>query len=148
MRKRKGRLKKEVISVRSMLISILSGGIFLLGTFSCATLPKGPLVPGEVRLLSIDVPGAGIKANLSFTVNVFFDSVGEPAITKVCFYESEEDQHCFDPSYFVLGTKRALQVHMPGFNTGSHRVECYAQYIRDGQTRKTNVIATQILIGL
>ena len=131
-----------------MLISILSGGVFLLGIFSCATLQKGPLVPGEVRLLGIDVPGAGIKANLSFTVNVFFDSVGEPEITKVCLYEPGKAQNCFDASYFILGTKRALRVHMPGLDTGSHRVECYAQYIRDGQTRKTNVIATQILVGL
>jgi hypothetical protein len=38
-------------------------------------------------------------------------------------------------------------VYLPGLNIGSHRVECYAEYIRDGETRKTNVIFTQITPG-
>ena len=47
----------------------------------------------------------------------------------------------------TLGTKRAFQVYLPGISVGSHRVECYAEYIRDGETRKTNVVFTQILAG-
>jgi hypothetical protein len=39
-------------------------------------------------------------------------------------------------------------VYLPGLSAGSHRVECYAEYIRDGETRKTNVVFTQINTGI
>ena len=55
---------------------------------------------------------------------------------------------CIGCIVFNLRTKNALQVYLPGVSVGSHRVECYAEYIRDGETRKTNVIFTQILAGI
>ena len=133
--------------MRSILITVLLGAVVLLIASSCATVPKEPLTSGEIRLLSIDVWGAGIEANSSFAVNIFFEAAGDPRIRRACFYESGEEPSCFDVSYVTLGTRRAFQVQLPGVNTGSHRVECYAEYIRDGETRKTNVIATQILAG-
>jgi len=137
-------------SMRSILIAILLSGIVLIGASSCATLPKAPLASGEVRLLSMDVVGAGAKANSSFAVNVFFEAAGNPKIKRACFYESGEEPFCYDASdisYATLGTKRAFQVYLHGLNVGSHRVECYAEYIRDGETRKTNVVFTQIITG-
>ena len=134
--------------MRSILITVLLGGVVLLGVSSCATVPREPLASGEVRLLSIDALGGGIDANVSFAVNIFFEAAGKPEIKRACFYESGEGPYCFDvsdASYLTLGTKRAFQVYLPGVNTGSHRVECYAEYIRDGETRKTNVVFTQIL---
>ena len=136
--------------MRSILITILLSGIVLLGVSSCATLPKAPLTSGEVRLLSMDVVGAGVEANSSFAVNVFFEAAGNPKIKRACFYESGEEPSCFDVSdisYTTLGTKRAFQVYLRGLNVGSHRVECYVEYIRDGVTRKTNVVFTQIIAG-
>ena len=124
--------------MRSILTTILLGGIVLLGASSCATLSKAPLTSGEVRLLSIDVVGAGVEANSSFAVNVFFQAAGNPKIKRACFYESGGKPSCFDLSdlsYVTLGTKRAFQVYLPGLDIGSHRVECYAEYIRDGETR-------------
>ena len=136
--------------MRTILIIILLGGIVLLRASSCATVPSGPLAPGEVRLLSIGVPGAGIEANTSFAVNIFFEPVGNPQVKRACFSESGEEPYCFDVSdvsCLTLGTKRAFQVYLPGVSVGSHRVECYAEYIRDGETRKTNVVFTQITAG-
>ena len=133
--------------MRSILIAVLLSGVVLLIASSCATVPKEPLASGEVRLLTIDVLGSGIEANSSFAVNIFFEAAGEPEIKRACFYESGEGPYCFDVSdlsYVTLGTKRAFQVYLPGINAGSHRVECYAEYIRDGETRKTNVVSTQI----
>ena len=137
--------------MRSILITVLLSGVVLLIASSCATVPKEPPASGEVRLLSIDVLGSGIEANASFAVNIFFEAAGKPEIKRVCFYESGEEPSCFhvsDVSYLTLGTKNALQVYLPGVSVGSHRVECYAEYIRDGETRKTNVIFTQILAGI
>ena len=133
--------------MRSILGAILLCGFFLLGTFSCATVPKESLVPGEVRLLSIDLPGAGIKANISFPVNIFLEAVGEPEIQRACFYGSWNGPYCFNITYAAYGAKKAFQVHLPGVNTGSHRVECYIEYIQGGEIRRTNVIATQVMVG-
>jgi hypothetical protein len=133
--------------MRSILITVLLSGVVLLIASSCATVPKEPLASGEVRLLSIEVLGSGIKANSSFAVNIFFEAAGNPRIKRACFYEPGEEPSCFDVSYVTLGTKIGFQVQLPGVNTGSHRVECYAEYIRDGEIRKTNVIATQILVS-
>ena len=134
----------------SIGVAALLSGIVLLGVSSCATMSKAPLAPGEVRLLSMDVVGAGLEAYSSFAVNVFFQAAEDPKIKRACFYELRWGKYCSDiseASYFSLGTKRAFQVRLPGIGPGSHRVECYAEYIRDGMTRTTNVIFTQIIAG-
>ena len=136
--------------IKSIFWTVLMAGVVLSVVFSCATVPKEPLVPGEMRLLSINVVGAGVKANSSFAVNVFFDATGSPKIKRACFYEQGEEPSCYDAldiSYLTLGTKRAFQVYLSGLRTGSHRVECYVEYIREGETRKTNVVFTQIIAG-
>ena len=127
------------------LIAVLMGVVIMLLVFSCATVPTEPLASGELRLSSIDVLGGGIKANASFAVNIYFESVGNTEIKRVCFYESREEPYCFDVTYATFGMMRFFQVHLPGINAGSHRVECYAEYIRDGEIRKTNVVFTQII---
>ena len=132
------------------LMGVLIGVVILLLVFSCATVPKEPLASGEVRLLSMDVLGTGLEANISFAVNIFFEAAGNPEIKRACFYELRQRPYCSDVSdvsYFTLGTKRAFQVRLPGIGPGSHRVECYAEYIRDGETRRTNVVFTQIVAG-
>ena len=132
------------------LIAVLMGVVIMLLVFSCATVPTEPLASGEVRLLSIDVLGSGIAANASFPVDIFFEVAGKPEIKRACFYDSGEGPYCFDVSdysYLTLGTKRAFKVYLPGVSVGSHWVECYAEYIRDGETRKTNVVFTQIVAG-
>ena len=136
--------------MRFMLISILLSGIVLIGASSCGTVSKAPLASGELRLLSMDVVGAGVDANASFAVNVFFETAGNPKIKRACFYESGEKPSCFDisdASYMTFGTKRAFQVYLPGIGVGSHRMECYVEYTRGGETQRTNVVFTQITAG-
>ncbi len=138
------------ISMKSILIAVLLSAIVLIGGSSCVTVSREPLASGEVRLLSMDVVGAGVEANSAFAVNVFFEAAGNPEIKRACFYEQGEKPSCFDlsvASYTTLGTKRAFQVYLLGIGVGSHRMECYAEYIRGGETQKTNVIFTQIIAG-
>jgi len=132
--------------MRSVLLSVLLSGIVLSIASSCATVPKEPLAPGEVRLLSMEILGSGVKEGGAIPVNVFFEGEGKVEIKKACFYESKERQYCSEVSYVTLGTKRAFQVYLPSFKSGFYRVECYAEYVCDGETRKTNVVATQISI--
>jgi len=133
--------------MRSVLIGMLLSGIVLSIASSCVTVPKKPLAAGEIRLLSMEALGAGVKEGAAFPVNVFFEGEGRAEIKRACFYESEERQYCSDVSYVTLGTKRAFQVYLPSTKAGSYRVECYAEYVRNGEIRRTNVIATQISIG-
>ncbi len=133
--------------MRSVLIGLLMSGIVLSMASSCATVPKEPLAPGEIRLISMEALGSGIKEGAAFPVNVFFEGEGRVEIKKACFYESKEKQFCSDVSYVTWGTKRAFQVYLPSTKAGSYRVECYAEYVRNGEIRKTNVIAAQILIA-
>ncbi len=139
---------RRLTSLRSILLPVLLCGIVLLGVSSCAPMSKVALAPGEVRLLSMNVIGAGLAAYTSFAVNIFYEASGNPEIKRACFYESGWGQYCSevsDRSYFTLGTKRAFQMWLPGIGPGSHRVECYAEYIRDGEIRTTNVVFTQII---
>jgi len=57
--------------MRSVLIGMLLSGIVLSMACSCATVPKEPLAPGEIRLLSMEALGSGIKEGGAFPVNVF-----------------------------------------------------------------------------
>ena len=131
------------------LKSVLMGAVIMLLLSSCATVSKEPLASGEVRLLSMNILGAGLEAHSSFAINIFYEAAGNPEIKRVCFYETRRWwQYCSDISdisYFTFGTKRAFQVWLPGIDPGSHRVECYAEYVRDGEIRRTNVIFTQIV---
>ena len=131
--------------MKSILITILLSGIVLLGTSSCATVPKEPLAPGELRLLGIEPPGGGnIKANQPFKLNIVFEAASSPEIKTACFYESGQEPSCFDVSYLTLETKEMFHVYLPGFNAGSHRVECYAEYLRDGKMQQTNVVSSYV----
>ena len=150
-REKEGRRVRRVMIMKSIFIAVLIAGVVSSVVSSCATVPKEPLASGEVRLLSIGIPGAGLEAETSFAVNIFFEAVGNPQIKRACFSESGEGPYCFDvsdASYITHGRKRAFQVYLPGLNVGSHRVECYAEYIRDGETRKTNMVFTQISAGI
>ena len=131
------------------LIAVLIGVVIMLFVFSCATVPTEPLGPGELRLLSMDVVGSGPEVGTPFTVNVFFEAAGHPEIKRACFFYESGMGRCFgesDVSYVILGTKRAFRVDLPGISVGSHRVQCYAEYIRNGETQKTNVIVTEISV--
>ncbi|MGZ3558595.1 MAG: hypothetical protein ACXU97_05720, partial [Thermodesulfobacteriota bacterium] len=87
--------------MRSILISILLSAIVLVMNSSCATVPKEPLASGEIRLLSMEVLGSGIKEGAAFPVNVFFEAEGRVEIKRACFYESKERQYCSDVSYMT-----------------------------------------------
>jgi len=130
----------------SLLIVVLMGGVILL-ICSCATVPPGPLAPGEVKLLRIDVPYEGsIKKNLPFKVNIIFEADGKPEIRTACFYWSGDGPNCFKVQDVSYGSPGTINVDPRAKSSGSYVLETYILYIRDGKTQLTKRISSPINI--
>ena len=130
----------------SLLIAFLMGGMILLIS-SCATVPTGPLAPGEVRLLRIDVPHeVGIKRNMPFAVNIIFEADGKPEIRTACFYWSGDGPNCFKVLDVRYGSPGTINVEPRAKSSGSYVLETYVLYIRDGKTQPTKIISSPINI--
>jgi len=133
--------------VRFILISVLMGGVILLLS-SCATVPTGPLASGEVRLLSIEVPGGeGLREGISYGVNVVFEAEDRPEVKRACFKWSGDGPYCYAVKDVNYGSPGYFTVWLRTINyPGSYTLECYAQYTRDGGTQLTNVVSTQVSV--
>jgi len=133
--------------ITALLISILMGGVLLLVS-SCATVPTGPLAPGEIRLLRIDVPHEeSIKGNFPFVVNINFEADGKPEIRTACFYWSGDGPYCFKVIDVNYGSPGTIKVEPRAKSFGSYVLETYVLYIRDGKTQPTKVISSPININ-
>jgi hypothetical protein len=131
-----------------MLLGVLIGVAVLLMVSSCATAPTKPLASGELRLLRIDVQrGQPINQGISYTMDIVFEANGNPEINKACFYWSGDGPRCFNVTDVNFGPPGTFEVRLLGLNLGSYWVECYVEYIRGGETRKTNVVGTSISVG-
>jgi hypothetical protein len=133
--------------ITALLISVLMGGVILLVS-SCATAPIGPLVPGEIRLLRIDVQHEeSIKGNFPFVVNINFEADGKPEIRTACFYWSGDGPYCFKVIDVNYGSPGTIKVEPRAKSFGSYVLEIYVLYIRDGKTQPTKVISSPININ-
>jgi len=103
--------------------------------------------PGQGKVTEHRYPRGGIKGNSTFVVNIFYDGDGEIEIKRACFIGAGEGPCCFEGTHGTFGTKRFLQVQLPGMRTGSYRAQCYAEYVRDGEVQNTNMVAIQIMVG-
>jgi hypothetical protein len=132
--------------ITALLISILMGGVLLLVS-SCAMVPIRPLVPGEIRLLRIDVPHEeSIKENFPFVVNINFEADGKPEIRTACFYWSGDGPYCFKVMDVNYGSPGTIKVEPRAKSSGSYVLETYVLYIRDGKTQPTKIISSPINI--
>jgi hypothetical protein len=135
-------------NMKGVLTLILMTGAILLAISSCATVSKEPLGPGELRLLSMDVPLNGnFKTDAEYWVNVNFQADGHPEIRRACFYWSGDGPHCVrvrakDVKY---GSDAYVQVPIYA-RLGSNRLECSLEYVREGKVRRTDTV-TSFVIG-
>jgi hypothetical protein len=139
------------LAMRSTFIAVIVGCGFLLVS-SCASVPTGPLAEGEVRLLSVEMPGTDIvKMGTPFVVNITFQADDEPEIKRACFLWSGDGPYCVsvrDEDYVAAGMIQ-VQTKNPGTTiSGSHTLECYVQYVYKGKTITSNVVNTHILLKL
>jgi len=130
-----------------MPIAFLTGWIVLLLTSSCATVPTAPLASGELRLLSINVPMKGdIRVNFPFVVNINFEADGKPEIRTACFSFSGDGPYCFKVTDVNYGSPGTIKVQIRAKNSGSHSLESYVYYIKDGKVQPTNIVNCNIRV--
>ena len=131
--------------MRSLLIAATV--FFLLLASSCATVPTEPLTSGELRLLSIHVPmKEDIKVNFPFVVNINFESEGKPEIRTACFSFSGDGPYCYKVTDVNYGSPGTIKVQVRAKNSGSHALESYVYYIKDGKVQPTNVVSRNIRV--
>jgi len=134
--------------MKGPLISILMSAAILLAISSCATVSKEPLEPGELRLLSMDVPENGnLKTNIEYRVSVKFKADGNPEIRRACFSWSGDGPYCVrvkvkDVKY---GSDAYVQVPINA-RFGSKSLDCYLEYVREGKVRRTDTV-TSFVVG-
>ena len=132
--------------MRSMLIAALSV-LFFFPMASCATMPKEPLAPGEVRLINIQVAERReIRVNFPFMANINFESEGKPEIRTACFYFSGDGPYCFKVTDVNYGSPGTIKVQVRAKNSGSQALESYVYYIRDGKVKPTNIVNCNIRV--
>ena len=133
--------------MRSIWICVLVGGVFMLLNSSCATVPTEPLASGELRLLSMQVPmKEDIKVNFPFVVNINFEANGKPEIRTACFSFSGDGPYCVKVTDVSYGPPGTIKVQVRAKNSGSHALESYVYYLRDGKVQPTNVVGSQIRV--
>ena len=128
--------------MKTVLTSILTSVAILLAISSCATVPEGPLEPGEMRLLSLEVPENGnLKLNIAYPLTIKFKADGRPEVRRACFTWNGEGPRCIRVKSVQYGSEAYLDVlfYTP---EGRNRLECYVEYVRDRKVRRTNTVGS------
>ena len=146
---------KKMVNIRSVLITILISLGVLLVISSYPTVATGwdILLRGEtpwigdtqLKLLSMDIPYTGNpSADVKYWATIKFDAGFKPEIRRACFNFSGDRQSCVDvQAKDVTYGHFRVAIHVP---VGSKRVDCYAEYIRDGKTSRTNTITYYVIV--
>jgi hypothetical protein len=125
----------------------LISGIVILLISSCATVPTKPLAPGELRLLNLQVAERGeIRLNFPFMVYINFEAEGKPEIRTACFYFSGDGPYRSKVTDVSYGSPGTIKVQVRAKISGSHALESYVYYLRDGKVQPTNVVNCQIRV--
>jgi hypothetical protein len=146
---------------KSISIAVLMMGAVLLVISSCFTITPGeegtsisfgkkgpPSSANELRLLSLDVPQNGnLSADVAYWTTINFEANREPKILRACFNFSGDGKSCVDVQAkdvtYGSHTYFRVPIHVP---VGSKRIDCYAEYIRDGKTQRTNTVTYYVIV--
>jgi len=131
---------KNILPVVLMTIAVL------LITSSCATVSKEPLGAGELRLLGIDIPqGGNVMANSENWLTINFVAAGNPKISKACFQFLGDSLECVDVGqrYVTYGSRANFRVPLL-IPRGQGILACYVEYVRNGETERTNTVSSFI----
>jgi len=130
--------------MKAVLTAILLSVVVLLAISSCATVPKEPLGPGELRLLGLEVPENGnLKVGIIYRVMILFEADGKPEIRRVCFTWAGESARCVRVKNVEYGSDASIEVSLYAL-PDRNRLDCYVEYVRDGKVRRTNTVFSYV----
>jgi hypothetical protein len=102
----------------------------------------------KLKLISMDIPQSwDLSTNMEYWATIKFDADRDQKIQRACFNFSGGSRSCVD----VQGKDVSYGLH-PHFRVsiripaGSKRIECYAEYIQNGETQRTNTITYYLII--
>jgi len=101
----------------------------------------------DLKLLSVDVPQSGnLSPDIAYWTTVHFEADLKPEIRRACFSFSGGGPSCVevqakDVTYGSHPYFR-VSIHVPA---GSKKIDCYAEYIRDGKTYRTNTVTYRVI---
>jgi len=131
--------------MKPILMAVFVGVALLLMIWSCATVPTEPLGEGEVRLLKISIPENGnLVLKLSYSVDISFEADGKPEISRVICYCAGEGPYYYRVRDVTYGSPGSLRIDFSVPESGSQRLECYADYVHDGKKRRTNSLFSRV----
>lgn len=132
--------------MKSRGISLFMGLFILLLVSSCATVPKEPLGPGDLRLTGVEFPEFGaIKKNVKYLANIKFEAEGRPEIPRACFYWGILGPFCTNVMDVNYGTQIArIDVQTP--QDGIYRFKVFVYYVRDGRTVRSNMTDDSVTV--
>ncbi len=132
--------------MKSNRVGLLLGLLALLLASSCATVPKEPLAPGDLRLTDVEFPEfAGIRKNLKYLAHIKFEADGRPEIPRACFYWGVYGPYCTNVMDVNYGTQIArIDVETP--RDGIYRFKVFVYYVRDGKNVRSNMAETSVTV--
>jgi hypothetical protein len=131
--------------MKRVLTGVFASVALLLAIASCATVPPEPLGEGELRLLKISVPENGnLRPSLSYTAEISFEADGKPEISRVVCYFAGEGPYYYRIRDVTYGSPGSFTIDFSIPDAGSQRLECYANYVRDGKKLRTNAVFSHV----
>ena len=102
----------------------------------------------ELKLISMEIPpNRDFSADVEYWATIEFDAGFKPKIQRACFNFSGGSQSCVDVQAkdvsYGLRPHFRVPIHVP---VGTKRIDCYAEYIREEETRRTNIIIYYVII--
>ncbi|HUL20065.1 MAG TPA: hypothetical protein VLZ10_01330 [Thermodesulfobacteriota bacterium] len=117
------------------------------GYFNWKTGQELPSVV-ELKLLSMDIPQSWtLSTNIEYWATIKFETDRNPKIQRACFNFSDRSESCVDVQAkdvtYSSHPYFRVAIHIP---VGTKKVDCYAEYIQEGKTRRTNTVTYTIIV--
>ena len=155
MRKKKvAGWERGSVVMKLLLEAVLMNIAVFLVISSWATVSSGWELPigggtrpigDQLRLVSMDIPQTWTpSSDVKYWATVKFDTGFKPEIRRACFNFSGGETSCVDvEAKDVSSGYFRVPIHIP---VGTKRIDCYAEYIREGKTERTNTITYSVII--
>ncbi len=98
----------------------------------------------HVKLISMEIPNTLTPAkDVKCWATIKYDSGMYPEFRRACFKFSDGEESCVDVEEKEVTSRNfRVPIHVPA---GTKKIDCYAEYIRDGKVSRTNTITYYVI---